>query len=250
MTEDTTSENLYGETPGGAPPAPKGPGLLDQLGGIFTEPVALFKRLAETPVWGWALGVTLLLSVVMVLIWGNRVDVDAYLRPILEQNPNLPAERIDAVIEMQSKMLPVFGVFQVIVVVPLITLLLAMFYWLIGKTTFETKPPSYRQVFSGTVVAGLVALPKLLLLIVVCLLKPIGGASPDKLSPASIGFYVNVEHVKLHALLNALDLFNIASFVMLYLAARYTMRLKTSGAVACAVLGSLLTVGLQVVFAK
>ena len=51
-------------------------------------------------------------------------------------------------------------------------------------------------------------------------------------------------------LLNALDLFNIASFVMIFLAARHTMRLKTSGAVACAVLGILLTVGLQVIFAK
>ena len=253
MAEATPSEGLYGQEPDptqpGQGPGPA-PGLLDQIVGVFTDPIALFKKLAVTPTWGWALGATVVASLVLTLAWVWKVNPDEFFRPILERNPNIPAENIDKIIEMQGKFLGVIGVLQVLIVIPAVTFLVALFYWLIGKFTAEATAPRYFQAMSATAVAGLVGLPKVLLITFMCLIKPIGGLTPDKISPTSVGFFVASENLKLGALLHALDLFTFASAVMLFLAARYTLRLKVSGAALCAALTLVLSVGLPVLFAK
>ncbi len=52
MSEQPSS--LYGEQP--EAPRPQAPGLLDQLVGVFTAPVELFRRLNQAPSWAgpWA----------------------------------------------------------------------------------------------------------------------------------------------------------------------------------------------------
>jgi len=66
MSEMAPSESLYGHEP---PPLPlKAPHLWEQIVGIFTEPVALFKRLETTPVWGGALTLMTGLMVIFLLI--------------------------------------------------------------------------------------------------------------------------------------------------------------------------------------
>ena len=153
MTDLTPAEGLYGEAPQGQP-GTTAPGILDQVLGVFTEPVALFKRLAVTPVWKGALGVTMACSVVTTIIWGLKVDVDAMIRPILEANPSLSSEQVDKAIEMQSKFIVPGGVVGVLVGIPIFLCLAALGYWLLGKGTAEGEPPSYQKALSATVAAS------------------------------------------------------------------------------------------------
>jgi hypothetical protein len=127
---------------------------------------------------------------------------------------------------------------------------MAFLYWLIGKVSAEAGAPDYRHAYCATVVPGLVALPKLAIMVLICFLKPIGGITPEKLAPTSLGYFIAVDSVKLHALLYSLDLFSVAGMVLLFLAARHTLKLKPAGALACALVGAVFQVGLQVIFAK
>lgn len=251
MTESLNSEGLYGDAPKGQPePAVPAPSLLDQVLGVFTDPVALFKRLHQTPVWKGALALTMLLSMVMTVVWGLKVDVDAMLRPVLEQNPKIAPEQLDKIIELQGKFLVPGGIIMVVLMLTLGTLFFAWLYWLIGKVTAEGERPSFTQAISVNVIPGLVMLPKLLLIILMCLVKPINGLTPEKITPTSLGYFLTVENPKLMALGFRLDIFSLAAIVLLFLAARHTMRLKTSGAAACTALLALVMVILPALAGK
>ncbi len=247
MSDQPTS-SLYGDQP--EVPQPKAPGLVDQILGIFTNPVELFQRLAKTPSWGWALGVIIIASLVLTVIWGLKVDVDEMLRPTLEKNPQIASSQIDLIIGFYRKFIIPLSLFSTAFFTATAAFLTAFFYWLVGKKTAENEAPSYRQTLSAVTVPGLVRLPYMLLVGLICLVKSIGGLTPEKISPTSVGYYVQVESVKLHALLYTLDLFFIAEAVLLFLAARHTMRLKTSGAVSCVLITLVLGIGLHVLGAK
>jgi len=251
MTDSLNSGGLYGETPQGGPsPEAVGPSLMDQVIGVFTDPKALFQRLHATPVWKGAFTISLLLSLAMTFIWGLKVDVDAMLRPILEQNPKIAPEQIDSIIALQSKFIIPGGLVMVVVFMSLGTLFFAWLYWLIGKFTAETVYPRFVQALSATVVSNLVGLPKLLLLILMCLVKPINGLTPEKITPTSLGYFVTLESPKVMAFLYRLDIFTVAAIVLMFLAARLTLRLKTSGAAACASVAVLILLVLPAVFGK
>ena len=98
MTEQP--ETLFNEAP--EAPKPKAPGLLEQIAGVFTDPVALFRRLNQTPTWGWALGTILVAAMALTLVWALKVDADEMLRPILERNPQITSAQIDTIIDMQK----------------------------------------------------------------------------------------------------------------------------------------------------
>ena len=248
MTEPASEDSLYGNA---APPVlDPGPGLMDQLVGVFTEPAALFKRLAVTPVWAGALILLSAANLVVAVIWAHRVDADAMFRSILERDPRVHPESYDTAIAIQSKMLMPMSIVSGLLGLAVICLIMAFLYWLIGLRTGEQRPPSYREAFSATVVSSLVALPKTVLLGIVCGLRNFGGARPDALSPTSLGFYLAPDSLKLQAWYNNLDLFNFAMLFMLFLAVRHTMRLKVAGAVACTATAAFLMLVLPVLFAR
>ena len=127
MTDLLNSEGLYGETPQGGPSSDAvAPSLMDQVLGVFTDPKALFQRLHATPVWKGAFAVSLLLSLAMTFIWGLKVDVDAMVRPILEQNPKVAPEQIDSIIAMQSKFISPGGLIMVLLFMSLGTLFIVI----------------------------------------------------------------------------------------------------------------------------
>ena len=242
------SDSLYGEHP--EPPKPPAPSLADQIVGVFTSPAELFRRLNATPSWGWALGMTVLAGVILTILWGLKVDVDEMLRPALEKNPQIASSQIDMIVGFYKKFIVPLSVFTTIFFTATLTFLMALFYWLVGKSTAENEAPSYRLALSAVAVPSLVRLPYMLLVSLICLVKSIGGLTPEKISPTSMGYYVPLENVKLHALLYTLDLFFIAEAVLLFLAARYTMRLKTNGATVCVLITLVLGIGLRVLNAK
>jgi len=240
---------LYGNDSKGEAPS-KAPGLMEQFVGVFTEPSLLFTKLRETPVWGWAMGAVIVATLVMIVAWGMKVDVDAMLRPIMESNPQLSSEQIDKIIEIQGRFILPIGVLQTLFMVPIACALMAFVYWLIGKGTAEDGKPSYLQAFTVATVPGLVMVPHTLLTALMCFLKPVGGSTPEKLAPTSLGYYFSVGNPKLSALLFGLDLFTIGYFFVLYIAARKTMNLKPLGAGLCTAVVVLFMVGFKVAFAK
>ncbi len=246
MTDPTPS--LYPDQP--QAPKAKAPSLLDQIVGVFTGPGELFDRLHQSPSWGWAVGILTAFSLVLTVIWGLKVDVDEMLRPILERNPQIPSAQIDTIIEMQKKFILPFGILGALFGTIVVVLVVALLYWLVGKAMAERERPSYLQALSATAVPGLVRLPYLLLVSLICLLKPIGGLTPDKIAPTSVGYFLHVESVKLHALLYSLDLFFVAELALSYLALRRITRLKTGGAALCIAVAVLLGVGGRVLGAR
>jgi len=241
-------ESLYGQQP--EAPRPEPPGLLDQIAGVFTSPVELFQRLNKAPSWGWALGVLIVAGLAVTLAWGLKVDVDEMLRPVLERNPQIQAAQIDMIIEMQKKFLLPFGLLFALFGTTAMMALLGLFYWLVGKALPEGEAPTYSQAFSAAVVPSLVKLPHVLLLLVICLLRPIGGLTPDKIAPTSLGYFLHVESVKLQAFFYGLDLFYFAEAFLAYLALRHTVRMKTAGALICVLLPVLFGIGMRVLGAK
>jgi hypothetical protein len=220
------AETLYPQSPAEEP----APSLVDQIVGVFTEPVALFKRLHVTPRWGLALVTVMAVSMVAMVVWAMKVDVDAMLRPIMERSGQLGASQVDAAIEMQKKFLLPFGVLGVALGAPLMTLLIGLVYWGIGRATAEGEKPSYVHALSAVAVPSLIMLAQQFLVGAMCLIRPVGGARPEQLNPASLGFYLHSETPKLQAVYNLVDLFTLASFALAYLAARHIMRAKPLGA--------------------
>ncbi|MBL0212015.1 MAG: YIP1 family protein [Holophagaceae bacterium] len=248
------SESLYGsnvnpEAPPAPPPAPA-LGLMDQIIGVFTEPVETFKKLSAAPSWAWALGAVMVVSIIVTVIWGLKVDADAMLRPIMEANPKIPAEQIDTIIDFQKKFMIPFGLLGVLFGVPIVVAFMAFIYWLIGKGMAEDQKPSYVQALSLATVPSLAMLPQTLLISVMCLIRPVGGLTPDKLSPSSVGFYLHPENPKLYALFCQIDPFIIFQYVLIFLGARYLLKLKPAGAVVCTLVALLLGVAFRVLMAK
>jgi len=246
MSDQPTS--LYGDQPDA--PKPKAPGLMDQIIGVFTSPVELFQRLNKAPSWGWALGVIMAMALVVTVIWGLKVDVDEMLRPILERNPQVQSAQIDMIIDMQKKFILPFSILGALFGTAAVMALLGLFYWLVGKALPEGEAPSYPQSLSAAVVPSLVKLPHMLLLMIICLVRPIGGLTPDKIAPTSLGYFIHVESLKLQAFFYAMDLFYLAEAVLAYLALRYLVRMKTSGALICVLVPMVLVVAMRVLGAK
>jgi hypothetical protein len=246
MSDQPTS--LYGDQP--EAPKPQAPGLMDQIVGVFTSPVDLFQRLNKAPSWGWAMGVLIVGALVVTIVWGLRVDIEEMLRPILERNPQVPSAQIDTIIEMQKKFILPFSILGALFGTAAAMALVGLFYWLMGKAMPEGEPPSYAQALSAAVVPSLVKLPHLLLLVVICLVRPIGGLTPDKIAPTSLGYFIHAESLKLHALLYTVDLFYLAEAVLTYLALRHLVRMKTAGALICVLLPMAFGIGMRVLGAK
>ncbi|MDE3245912.1 MAG: YIP1 family protein [Acidobacteriota bacterium] len=243
------SESLYGANENREAP-PKPIGLMDQFIGVFTEPVATFKKLQAAPSWVGALVVLILTSLVVAAVWGFKVDVDAMLRPGFEANPKMTPEIIDQTLSFMEKFFPYIAIVQTLIIIPIVVFFMALIYWLIGKAAAEGEKPSYVHALSATVVPSLVMVPHSFLILVMAFLRPVGGLTPEKLTPSSVGFFVTVANPKLHALLYALDPFTLGSLALGFLAFRHTMRMKTGGALACTLLAVLFTLGFRILGAK
>ena len=224
------SDQLYG---GQAPQAKaKAPSLLEQIEGVFTAPKALFDRLNAAPSWVPALILAVVLGLVVAISWGLKVDADAMLRPILESNPKIPADQVDQIIQMQSKFLLPFGILGVLFGVPIVSMIAGLINWGLGRGMTEpgANPPSFLQGLSAAVVPSLVRVPDTLIIIAMCVLKPVGGHRPEQVAPTSLGYFVHVASPKLQALLYQLNPFIIANFVLAYLAMRHIVKAKPLGA--------------------
>ncbi|MBS1767592.1 MAG: YIP1 family protein [Acidobacteria bacterium] len=245
------SDSIYGDAQAPIAAAPKPPSLMEQIEGIFTAPKALFERLSKAPSWAPALILAVALGLVVAILWGLKVDADAMLRPILEANPQLGPDQIDQIIQMQSKFMLPFGILGVLFGIPIATLIAGLINWGLGRAmTEEGAPtPTFLQGFSAAVVPSLVRLPDTILVIAMCLLRPVGGHKPDQVAPDSLGYFIHSASPKVQALLYQLNPFTLANFVLAYLAMRYLVKAKpAAAAISTGIWVALVLVG--VAFAK
>lgn len=251
MTEPsnlTPEPGLYGSEENA--PQPAALGLGEMLSGIFTEPTTLFDRLRQRPTWGWAFALTMVAAILLTIVWSLRVDADALLRPILEADGRVPADQVDSIIAMQGKMMVVFGPIQALIMVSLLSAVIALVFWLVGKGFAEEGKPGFKLGWAAAVVTGLVTLPQTFCMVVMCLLKEVGGRTPEKMAPTGLGFFITVDNVKLQALLHALDPFTFAYFFLLFLAGRRMLRLSSKGASLAVGILVFLLIGMRVLAAK
>jgi hypothetical protein len=228
-------------------PRDRAPRLSEQLAGIFTEPRALFRRLADTPSWGPAILLLLGLGLLMIVTWAHKVDVDAMQRPILEQNTKLTATQIDQALDVTRRFILPVSIVTLVVRTVFGTMSLALLFWVVGMANAGEKP-TYRQALSAATVPNLIGIPYTLLVLVVCMFRSVGGLIPEKLAPSGLAYYLRPSNPKLFALLTQFDPFIIAYFVMIFFALRGTMRMKRIPASVCTAVTVILVAGLKVYF--
>jgi hypothetical protein len=231
------------------PPAPgrpdplDPPDLMEQIVGVFTGPVPLFKRLAAAPRWGASLAAFLGLGLAMNLIWARKVDAGLLLRPILERDPATTPATLAKVIEIQGRLLGWFAVLGMAGQL-LAILALAGLYLLVVRTAAMPEAgrrPGCRHALSAVTVPLLLQLPKFILVSCLCLVRPVLGLFPDQLSPFSLGFFVHPASNRAAALVTGLDLFVLAGLALTWLAARHLLGLDRPRAAACTLLAAALT---------
>lgn len=231
---DQPTPSLYGEAP--APEAkPTPPGLLDQVVGVFTEPVALFKRLRQSPVWAPALILAIVVGVAATLVWAARVDMVEVTRHQMETmrdvfRMNIPEEAIDkALSQAEGKRPWVSSVLGPLFGTPIVFALFALILWAFAAmgTQDGEEPPTWGQVFSVSCVHYLSTLPGMLLAGVVAAFAPIGARQIQGLVPTSLGFFLHPESLFLKGLVGLADPLWIYSFVVLAIGMREGLRTKT-----------------------
>lgn len=221
---------LYG---GGQAPAPAPPqSLVDQLLGIFTEPAEVFRRLRQSPAWVGAFVLLMAVGLAATLIWAHKVDQEALTRnnmQVVEDVFHVPHNeaalqtQIDA-IHGQPYLKSALGV---VLVVPLFLLIFSSVLFFFAKVGGEDDQVSFKHAWAVASVHNLGTVPIGVLAGLMCLLRPVGGAANYALlNPANPLFFFKPENPLLRGLLNLADPFYLFSFVLLFLACKYTLRMK------------------------
>lgn len=226
------SPSLYGEQP--QAPEPPAPSLMDQIGGVFLEPTALFVRLRKRPSWLPALLAAVLVGLAAMLIWASKVDMAEATRHQMERtravlHVNIPDQAMDDAISKADGTHPwVSAVSGAVLGTPFVYLVVALIVWGCAAMGTEEKeaPPTFTQAFSVTSVHYLATLPSMFLAGCIALLRPIGGAQIQVLMPTTLGFYLQPTSEVTRALVGLGDPLWLFSFVVLGLGMRHTLRSK------------------------
>jgi len=142
----------------------------------------------------------------------------------------IPSEVMDKALEQAATQGRPFlsSALGVLIVVPLFSLIMASILFAFSKFGGEDEDVTFAHAWSATIVHGLSMLPIALLGGLMCLIRTVGGAaSYASMTPTHLGFWIQPENPWLRGLLALVDPFYLFSFVLVYLAARYTLRLKT-----------------------
>jgi hypothetical protein len=139
---------------------------------------------------------------------------------------------------MGVKFIGVGAIFGSLAGMPIILFITGLIWYGIGHISVEDPQwrPTYLHGLVVAVVTKLVTVPYYLLGMAMAFLQPVGIRRPDQLIPTSLGYWLQPDSPKLSALYEQLDLFQLATYALLFLAARHTMRSKPWGAALCVAL--------------
>jgi len=229
-------QSIYGNAEANAAAAPKPIGLVEQIQGVFSEPVKLFGRLSERPQWMGALLLHAALMLVFTIAWVIGLDTIGFMAAQIENSPRqMSSDQMQQAIEMGAKAMPVFAPLGGLFGALFFTFLLGAIYWVLGLASREDQQwrPTYQHGLVVASVPALATIPYSLLGTLMASIGDIGILRPDQIVPSSLGYWVEPESPKLAMLCCSLDVFQLFQYVVIFLAAKHAMRSKHWGAALC-----------------
>lgn len=202
------------------PPAQEASGgAISRVFRVFTDPAEVFKELAATPTWLPPLVVVLVLSVVMQLVIGQRLDMEGTIRQSIaersQSGQEMSDEQVERMVEMGTKSAGIMR-WLTPVTVPLLFLVLGGVYFLGLKATGSAT--EFKPVFATVLHANV---PASLLSSAVLALAAMRRASftaqeLEGMVRSSIGaFLPDTVPKPLVAFANVIDVFNIWQWILL-----------------------------------
>lgn len=244
-TLEPSTPSLYGSEVGGPPePAAQAQNVFEQFLGLFTEPSEVFKRLRQAPVWWGTLLLLLGAGLFASMVWAAKVDQVAMTErrfEVMEQafRMNIPDSAKDQALDkVQTASQPyVVTVLGILFGMPVSYLVFAAILFAFARFGGEDEGVTFQHAWAATLTHALVGLPTVLLAGVIGLVRGVGGASSfASLAPTTLAFWVPTENPWLRGALTLVDPLYLFSFVLLFFAARHTLRLKKGALVGLMVL--------------
>lgn len=215
-----------------------------RVAGVLFSPTRTFEAIRERPTWLVALVVVVLVSVVASYLVVSRLDVEEVVRDsIADSGRQLSDEQIEGAIDIQEKLMPVFGIAGPLLVFPIACLLMALVIWVVLKMLGGEFP--YKTSFATTVHGMIPAGVGSLLTIPVAMSRGELGYEEVKtgsILASNLGSFASEGASKgLVSLLSSIDVFSIWSLILLTIG--YAVVARVSRGKAAAVV-----VGLWVVY--
>jgi hypothetical protein len=200
-------------------PEPSGMGELSRLTGVFFEPSKTFADIAERPTWIVPMGLAIVASLILMVLFTQHVGVDRMIRQQLESSPRTaqmsPGQREQAV-QMGARIAGVSMYLGPIVGTPLYDLIAAAV--LMGIVAgILSAPVKFKQAFAVVCWAGLPGVISAgLAMIVMFLKKPDDFDIRDPLV-FNLGVLMDPQtsSKSLHSIATSLDLFSIWMILLL-----------------------------------
>jgi len=191
-----------------------------RLIGVLVAPGKTFRSIAERPTWAVALLVLLIASAAIGFVTAQRTDYrDVITQSVREKGRDVPEAQLEPQIEMMEKAGPAISAVGAPVVVAVITLIVALLYWVAFKLLGSDF--SYKSGLSVTLHASMPAVMSLLLSIPVILSKESIGYTDMKRSGGGTFLQSNLAFLApedapswLTALLASLDFFSLWGLVL------------------------------------
>lgn len=216
-----SNESLYGAPESAPSPSAKGPGLMDQIVGVYSAPGPLFDRLQEAPTWVPAYLVMAGATALLMLTWVFRLD---WLNFIADQAAKA-GKPVQEIPESAVGFIRGMATLQMLVVSFGGFLLFGLILWGIGRWLSEAKEPvRFAHAMAALAVPSLVKIPAALLGTIALASRPVEH-TPEWYLPTNLGFYIHPESPKIQALLHHIDPLAIFFGFVSFLAMRRILRL-------------------------
>jgi hypothetical protein len=215
-------------------------GFVSNLLGLYTGPGEAFRSIVARPQIVAPLIVMVALSVLFTGIWLAKVDPVEFMKAQIEQSgraDQIPADRLDDIVAMQSKMMKYFGWGGAVLGGPITVVVLGGLFLLIYRFVYGADlrfMQSMAVVVFSFVAVSLVTTP---LLLATFALKGDWNLRPDEVLQANLSLVVDKAAIAkpLFTLLQSLDLFTFWTIGLLCIGYGVACR-KSTGAVAAGVL--------------
>jgi len=189
---------------------------LARVAGVFASPGPTFAAITRRPGWVLPLVISTVLSLAATAAIVPRIDIEAAVREgLAARDQSIPEEKVEQIVSAQKKFGGFFAYVSGLLAPTLITLLLALVFWISFKA-FGWEV-TFRQSLGVTAHALLPAIgASMLLIFFATRLDLINPSDIGDLTHSNPGFLVD-RHANsvLHSLLGSVDLFSIWVFSLL-----------------------------------
>lgn len=207
------------------------PSFFSHLAGLYSSPTEEFKRILPRPRFWLPMLVCVALSLGFTGIWLTKVDPHQFMKNAIEESgraDQIPADRMDEIVETQAKFLKVFGWGGALLGVPVMALVFGAFFLFVYRFFYGSEVSfgqSMGVVAWSFLVTSLISMPLLLL---TYFLKGDWNLSPDMVLQANLSMLLDKATTAkaLYSLAKSVDLFNF--WIMFLLAAGFGAACKRS----------------------